>query len=289
MNYYNNSEAYVNGSGVRKCAVGLSTAHIVTNPYQTHHRSATFTAHLGGTLVVCKRERYKISQVGGGRRGVITGFSRGSQSRLRVALAKIVMTFLKYFVTLTYPAEYSGDSRVWKEQLRRFGIAFRREYPKAAFVWRLEFQKRGAPHFHLLTFGETGGVVNFRQWVAKTWYETVGSGDERHYKAGTSVEIPLSALGVAKYTTKMVAGELSKDRQATMEGVGRWWGVVGAVDIPAAQEIIAEITDEVACDVIRLMRRYARLKYTRAYKSLKVFTDANFWWSKRDMLLYPSG
>lgn len=275
-----------------KCSSGLSTAHIVTklnNPYQTFYKPATCTMYKGGTLVAVKRERYKISQKGGGKRGVIGGYSRQSQSRLRVSLAKVVMTLLKYFVTLTYPAVYSGDPKVWKEQLRRFGIAFRREYPNAAFIWRLEFQRRGAPHFHLLAFGVGCGVVEYRRWVAKTWFDVVGSGDTKHLEAGTSVEIPLSVYNVAKYTTKMIAGELSKDRQATAENVGRWWGMVGAENLPFAEEITAVISDKNACDLIRYMRRFAKLKYTRAYKSLKIFCNADFWLSKREQLLYPDG
>ena len=74
-----------------------------------------------------------------------------------------------------------ADLKAWSGRLKR-------EYPEAAFIWRLEFQKRGAPHFHMLLYGVNVSMKVFRQWLATSWYEVVDSGDERHQRAGTGAE-----------------------------------------------------------------------------------------------------
>ena len=35
---------------------------------------------------------------------------------------------------------------------------------------------------------EPGNQDSFNRWVSRTWYDVVGSGDLRHYRAGTRVE-----------------------------------------------------------------------------------------------------
>ncbi len=47
----------------------------------------------------------------------------------------------------------------------------------------LEFQDRGAPHYHILITG-----IIERQKLSRMWYEVVGSDDPRHLQAGTSIQ-----------------------------------------------------------------------------------------------------
>lgn len=213
------------------------------------------------------------------------------------------------FITLTYPADYPTNYRIYKEHLRVFGIYLQRAYPRASFVWRLEFQKRGAPHYHLLAYNVPMSgkkLYSFRAWIAQTWYEIVASGDEKHLHAGTSSERMRSWRQVARYVSKSVAkvspsmdaavpgggvacasAELSKDTQATMEFVGRWWGVIGAKFMPFANKVLMAISDKKAVEMIRYMRRYANLKVIRAYKSLSIFCDASVWMKMLPRILYP--
>jgi len=127
------------------------------------------------------------------------------------------------FVTLTYPRAYPGDWRQWKGQLHNWRKRLFTRCPRAAFVWKLEPQARGAPHFHLIIAG-----VPFlaKEWLSRSWYEVVGSGDPKHLAAGTNVQQVMSAKGVASYAAKYTAKaeELPPDWQ---DGVGRWWGVYG--------------------------------------------------------------
>jgi hypothetical protein len=138
------------------------------------------------------------------------------------------------FCTLTYPNEFPLDSVTFKRHLDVFGKRFQRAYPDAGFFWKLEFQKRGAPHFHPMVFGlqlqaKTRALCRFREWLAETWFEVVNSGDVKHRDAGTSAEVMRSSVAILRYC----AGYVSKSDQ-TLVGVkvGRYWGIVGRARIP---------------------------------------------------------
>ena len=90
------------------------------------------------------------------KRSVVSKFSFKSRRRLLIAYAKINKTKLKKpkMLTLTYPSTYSDNFQVWKKNLDEF-VAFNlcRLLPNIFVMWKLEPQKRGAPHYHLLIFG----------------------------------------------------------------------------------------------------------------------------------------
>jgi hypothetical protein len=131
--------------------------------------------------------------------------------------------------TLTYPGEYPGDGREVKRHLDCFvKRAFRYvdhespPEPKSIF-WFLEFQRRGAPHFHLF--------LNFSipwQAVAQWWYEIVGSGDDRHLQAGTRIEaLYHGRYGTIGYATKYAAKLEQKEIPQNFVNCGRFWGIYG--------------------------------------------------------------
>jgi hypothetical protein len=128
------------------------------------------------------------------------------------------------FLTLTYPREYPADD-VAKRHLDTFAKRISRKWPNAAFVWRIEAQKRGAPHFHLLVYG-----VEFvpKAWLSRVWYEIVGSKDDRHLRAGTQVAYCHTIRQVLHYASKYAA----KEEQGVRPIEGRQWGVKGRKNLP---------------------------------------------------------
>lgn len=159
-------------------------------------------------------------------RGRVREFSRKSRTRLQQTLCAIPTAHIgrgMLFVTLTYPRAYPGSWALWKAQLHNWRKRLFKRVPRAAFVWKLEPQQRGAPHFHLIVVG-----VPFlaKDWLSRSWYEVVGSHDPKHLAAGTNVQLVQSSRGVAAYAAKYTAKaqQLPADWQ---EGVGRWWGVYG--------------------------------------------------------------
>jgi len=165
------------------------------------------------------------------------------------------------FVTLTYPSDYSSDFRVWKRHLDNFCRRLLRKWPQAAIIWRLEFQERGAPHFHLLVFGVDYIPFN---WVARAWYEVVGSGDDKHLRAGTRVEKIRSWRAAFAYASKYLAKE-----DVTEQRTGRIWGVYGRANLPLSLKVTIQL-DSLG-DFFRLRRVLARV----AGISLKGFA---WWW-----------
>lgn len=241
----------------------------------------------GGGLATARRQAdrprpKKKKSCRGGKRDKIKGFSRSSRRRLMRELAKVLRSCLPLFLTLTYPSEYPSEYRVWKAQLRAFYKRIRRRWPRAAWFWRLEFQKRGAPHFHLLMWG-VPYHEELKAWVSNAWYEVVASGDIKHLRAGTNVQKVRSWKHMMAYASKVVGkvliGEVGKDGQAPDIEVGRWWGVEGAEDIPWAVLVSVDITHKMACNLIRYFRRHGHIK-SRAYESLTVFLDVDQWASK---------
>jgi len=98
-----------------------------------------------------------------------------------------------------------------------------RRYPGIVLIWRLEFQERGAPHFHLLVFNvERIDIL----WLSRAWFEVVGSGDIRHLKAGTQVQQVKSWRGVLYYVGKYLA-----KAAGVSFATGRVWGVIGGLPV----------------------------------------------------------
>lgn len=158
-------------------------------------------AHLEaqGNLIALARHQELGSIVGGGLRGNVTTFSRNSRLRMLRKMARLNAKN-GVFLTLTYPLRHP-DARTAKGHLRALLERFRRRYPQASAIWRLELQKRGAPHFHLIFFNLP--FVPFRE-VRRWWAEiTVDYVDE--WMPRVKIEWIRSPNGVMYYAGKYCA------------------------------------------------------------------------------------
>ncbi len=204
----------------RRCAeaLGLSTVHI-SSPQQP----GTLRLSVGGSQVSLRGDHFTGVNTGG-ERGAVRCFTRASRQRMLRFLQSVdrEKCGMPLFVTLTYPGEWPGDPRRWKRDLEVWLARMKRAHPTAWAVWRLEPQRRGAPHYHLLVFGVSALA---KEWLSRTWFEVVGSGDERHLRAGTQVQRVESWRRVIGYAAKYLAKEVAELPGAWQQGVGRWWGV----------------------------------------------------------------
>jgi len=166
-----------------------------------------------------------------GRRGRISAWSRKSVANMCRTLAQLDYSTLlepgltPAMLTLTLPGDWetvAGTPAAWRAIVNRFRSRYAREFGHdIAGVWKLEFQRRGAPHMHILTVipAETAPRplalserahlrgckraacdhsahvrpdVPFRAWLAQAWALSVGHPDaaeyERHVRAGTRVD-----------------------------------------------------------------------------------------------------
>ena len=105
----------------------------------------------------------------------------------------------------------------------------------------------------------------FSEWLSRAWYEAVGSGDMRHYKAGTNVEVLRERNGVRFYVSKYIA-------KVDQEGVsfspyckGRWWGVKRRNLIPWGERVVVTCTSKQAAMLMRIARQYVKSKTGKEY------------------------
>lgn len=222
------------------CDVGLSMSH------------KTPRVLVQGQLVKISFDREQLR--GGGKRGDVDGFSMASRKRmieLCLTLDSADVVRNSVFITLTYPEKYPETSAT-KIHLEAFIKRVYRSFGKLAILWRLEYQKRGAPHYHLIVFG-----VRFidKGWVAGAWFEIVGSGDQRHLNAGTRVESLESGRGVVFYVAKYCA---KIENNVAGDKTGRVWGVRNKKLLPVCPAFVGEIRQDVVMDLRDVYMRTVR-------------------------------
>lgn len=202
------------------------TAPYPVNPASTLFRVADLFVYPDVSLLKVHRDK-SYPNLGGGIRAPITTFSRKSRGKLLLRMAQLHDCDRGHFITLTYPGQYPDDPLIFKRDLAVWVKRLRRKYPTARGIWRLEFQRRGAPHYHLLVFGIDETVGNLREWCALTWYQVVGSGDTRHLRAGIRVDKIENRAHAMRYAAKYCAKDGGQDLKGDY---GRRWGHFGACD-----------------------------------------------------------
>lgn len=198
--------------------------------------------------------RFKGKQsFGGGVRAAISGLS--PRSRRRMLLTARAMPDPSHMITLTYPARFPGDGvkvkrdlAVFRKWLVRMGVYFG--------AWMLEFQARGAPHFHLYFIAPSSLPSDFSAVLSRRWFEIVGSGDEKHLRAGTRFERLRCAGAAARYMAKYSAKAEQKLVPEGYERVGRFWGYWG-LSRADLFPVVVDASIDVAAQAVRVIRRHA--------------------------------
>lgn len=234
-----------------------------------------------GSSVFKTTKGRKCEQVGGGARGAISGFSRGSRYRLLQKIGRIKRAAaLPMFVTLTYPDKFPTVEEA-KRDLKIFMQRMKRKFPEHGSIWKLEPQQRGAPHYHLLVWGvEWGQLFN---WVLENWYEIAGQGDFRHFQFHAGVlhgSVPCvsevrSWRGVWSYASKYL-GKTFDVAEWGNKWTGRFWGVVNSGNIPFGDEVVIDTDYAQVVELMRYQRRFSGLKRCHG-NSLTIFCDADQW------------
>ncbi|MEE2852973.1 MAG: hypothetical protein VX424_10020 [Actinomycetota bacterium] len=219
-------------------------------------------------------------------RRAITEWSRKSRAAMCRTFAELDYTPLvecgrvPAMVTLTYPGYWecvAPDGASVKRHMVLWRKRFQREWGEPArYIWKLEFQRRGAPHIHVWMapphgIGRSGR--KFRDWLSAEWADIVAHPDPeqraRHVLAGTAVDI-LNGLRacdpkrLAIYFTKHSSPNQLGDKEYQHivpeswripgRGPGRFWGVHGLERATA----IVEVARDAYLTVRRIIRRWSR-------------------------------
>lgn len=163
----------------------------------------------------------KYKQDGECKRENIDYFTYKSRARLAFVASNTDVLFHS-MMTLTYPSDYPSNGKEVKRHFRNLMKRVNRRWPGVNYLWFLEFQARGAPHYHLLL--STKVVNGDGWWLSDTWYEIVGSGDEKHHHAGTRCENMRKAGAGARYAVKYAMKMTQKKVPHDYANVGRFWG-----------------------------------------------------------------
>jgi hypothetical protein len=250
-------------------------------PLSKMHKSPFVEWAAGGGLLKVHNGKENTAPKGG-KRGKVTTFSYASRRRLMYTIARIRLDApLPMFVTLTYPEKFPSPMES-KKHLDIFNKRLVRAFPDAGFIWKLEPQQRGAPHYHLLVWGVS--EHDLFMFTVSAWYEIAGDGDNRHlafHMGGLGNQPCVSAVRSRKGVMQYAAKYLGKTFDvAGWDEIypGRFWAVVQRDNIPFGLGMIMYITKKDAHTWMRYQRRFSGIK-SRNYSSLTTFCRADDWTS----------
>lgn len=189
-------------------------------------------------------------------RSECTGFSKRSKTRLHRLLERINHPRSPIFITLTYQ-RFDGDWKETKSHLAKFYKRLRRLDSKLSSIWRLEFQARGTPHYHLVLWpssDETERDFLASQVVSTAWCESTNQTTRAAKTYACEVTTPRSNEAVFRY---LVGHHLKEDQIRQDLSSGRYWGVVGRDYLLGLDPIrTVRVSDSVADAFRRLCVKY---------------------------------
>lgn len=199
-----------------------------------------------GQLLTVKAEIGVGDKIRGtGARGDVEDFSDASRLRLFKLLATLKTPESKgyrskvSFLTLTtrqvlHPRDFKHKMQILFKRLTR-------RYPKTAVIWRLEYQKRGAPHAHCILYNAP--YIN-KEDLQKVWSEITG--EEQPF---TRIELVRAYRQLCTYAAKYIAKSaesgfnigayltaLDETQEPDTRSPGRIWGIWNRQALPYADQ-----------------------------------------------------
>lgn len=158
----------------------------------------------------------------GSKRGKIDSFSDKSRARLKFVAGNCFPLLVSQFC-LSYGSDNTpADGVETHDHLSRFLDAVRRKFPGSTYLWVLEFQRRGVPHFHV--FFSFPPSQEKRIWLAEKWCKITGGKIPQfmvHSHPNNFVRWEMKKGG---YLCKYLEKKEQKNVPNNFENVGRFWG-----------------------------------------------------------------
>ena len=203
------------------------------------------------------------------KRGKISKMSTQSLARLIATIQATEVSFAS-MITLTYPEVFPDRGKVVKSDIGWYTTWLRRRW-ETEYLWFLEFQKRGAPHVHVLVENvvvtPTQRVEAGLKWTERImlseWLSAVHSNKrapaawmgQLTWKVAsvnchpTFWEIIREPAGARKYVTKYAAKQIQKQVPETFIDVGRFWG--SSRGVQPEEVVTLDVSDDEVRDWLR--------------------------------------
>lgn len=200
------------------------------------------------TVILRQDVGYRL-RVGGGKRSKITRLSRQSLRRMKLHFRN--MPDPAYMITLTYPSVWQNDGY----EVKRHFTAIKKwliRHGVTGGAWFLEFQKRGAPHFHIFVNNSVlpedlaaAWVRVLHPWITRLDSREAAEGLQKayHWHVGgvlvgkskdgrvctnrSCIEPVRVKHAAAAYATSYAAKAEQKKVPESYRNVGRFWGAWG--------------------------------------------------------------
>ena len=174
---------------------------------------------------------------------------------------RLYMGNLTYHKTPTSGLRCKNDLDAWFAALGRlFG-----ERVDWGVIWVMEFQKRGALHYHFIL--KTPSALSAEQWheIIDAWLRIVGETNDVYAALhGCELSMVQDIRRVKVYECKYM-GKSGRNNAKAYEKVcpewfndsGRWWGIVGGGLLPSYEAFVLQTLSEWH-NVKRLLRSYVK-------------------------------
>lgn len=190
------------------------------------------------------------------KRGQIKNLSFGSTKRARLILQNLPNE-MTHEIGLTYPRKFPRDGKVVKSHLHKLKLRF--DYRGIRMFWFMEFQERGACHFHIIVDKPID-----EDELKRIWYEIVGSGDSRHRNHGAHISTIRNVAGFKKYLSAYLTKEEQKKIPYFYKNAGRFWGYTRSL-VPVEIRIIVGPKKDILIlhRNFRLFRKWQEKRYSK--------------------------
>lgn len=203
----------------------------------------------------------------GRRRGAIEGFSADSCRRMRRWLIGMEVPLPPgsgglRAVTLTIPGEVTPDE--WRTALRRWSKIVQRAGCGA--VWRVELQKRGQPHLHVVLWNPNPHWVpeGFLCYTWSAWSRCLPERCRSHphaaRRAVLSEPIDVEEGEGDEAWFRYVVAHATKHKSSQLGWKGKQWGIINRSLFRPRQGEVVSLTDGELDQLARWLRRYLRSK-----------------------------
>lgn len=219
-------------------------------------------------LEVKRSARLEVGTLKGGekkKRKKIRALSQRSLHRLAFLVATSSVEFLS-LLTLTYGIKWPKKGTIVRGHRNTFLTWMRRVHKPLEYAWFLEFQERGAPHFHILLDMPAPSKEEQKKagkaWVriaSKTYPETREKMLKVHTFTGRKKKRIWSDIwkkeGALRYMRQYAGKESQKRVPGQYSDVGRFWGTSRNVPTRAEEKTYFRSSEGELRDLLRAKGR----------------------------------